>query len=88
MVSRALVKVVGATAPRAHLVRVARARCIDAREERHAEQSEDEKDQTHQNADVAELWQCLTQGDNDLVQALPRLHQAQNAQDTEHTQDA
>ena len=88
MISRALLKVVGATAARAHLVRVARARRIDAREERHPEQSKDQKDETHQDADVAQLRQRLTQSDNDLVQALPRLHQAQNAQDTEHSQDA
>eukprot|EP00964_Phaeocystis_antarctica_P015791 scaffold8721_cov80-Phaeocystis_antarctica.AAC.41 len=59
-----------------------------AAEECHAQQREDERDQSKEHQHVAHLRDGLGQGHADLVQALPRLHQSQHAQHAQHAKDA
>ena len=53
-----------------------------------AEEREDHHDQEEKYDHVAHLWHRAREGDADLVQGLPRLHQPQHAEHAQHAEYA
>ena len=89
MIVRQLLELrVGTHAARARQARVARRRIVQAAEELHAYEGEDDDHERHEHEQVGDLRDCGPKCDDDLVQPAPAAHQLQHAHHPQHPQHA